>query len=348
MGANTAFQYSHTVGCYALRGIGFLNPVDFAVAPNGRIYVINRGHMEVANTMFQKRVTLCNIEGDYLGEFGTGGSEDGQLMWPAGIAIDSDENLYITDEALHRVSIFDKEGKFLAKWGVKGTGAGEFDRPTGITFDMDGNLLVVDGLNSRVQRYTVEGRFLGTWGREGRGEGQFNVPWGIAVDGAGSVYVADWRNDRIQKFDPDGRYLKSWGSPGQGDGEFHRPSGVAVDREGNIYVADWGNERVQVLGPDGSFIAKLRGESGWSKWAQMWFMRNQDLWEEWEGANLEPELEPWRADFLRYQSGSTIKLFWGPTAVKVDSQDRVLVVESCRHRIQVYRRSTVAAGTLGA
>ena len=32
------------------------------------------------------------------------------------------------------------------------------------------------------------------------------------------------------------------------------------------------------------------------------------------------------------------KLFWGPTAVAVDGEGRVLVVVSCRHRIQVYRR----------
>ena len=334
----SAIQYSHSVGCYALRGPGFINPVDLALGPNEVIYVLSRGHNELAENLRTKRVTMCNVSGDYLGEFATGGTEDGDLMWPSSIATGRDGNIYISDEALQRISILDKQGGFLNKWGVKGSGDGEFNRPAGIAFDREGNLLVVDGLNNRIQRYTKEGRFVGGWGRQGTGAGEFNIPWGIAVDRADNVYVADWRNDRIQKFDADGKCLASWGTSGQGDGQFNRPSGVALDREGNIYVADRGNERVQVLGPDGRFLTKVRGESGWSKWATEWFdTSNEDLRAEWNKADLEPELDPGPSDLLDYQSASTMKLFWGPTAVKVDAQGRLYVLESCRHRIQVYR-----------
>ena len=41
-------------------------------------------------------------------------------MWPSSIAVDQDENLYISDEALQRITILDKRGQFLAKWGTKG------------------------------------------------------------------------------------------------------------------------------------------------------------------------------------------------------------------------------------
>ena len=41
-------------------------------------------------------------------------------MWPSSIAVDQDENLYISDEALQRITILDKRGEFLAKWGTKG------------------------------------------------------------------------------------------------------------------------------------------------------------------------------------------------------------------------------------
>ncbi len=132
-------------------------------------------------------------------------------MWPVAIAIDAERNLYISDEALHRISIFDTQGRFLGKWGVKGNGAGMFDRPAGIAFDPDQHLLVVDGLNNRIQRYTTDGRFLGQWGQGGRGPGELNLPWGITVDRAGDVYVADWRNDRLQKFDAQGKFLASYG-----------------------------------------------------------------------------------------------------------------------------------------
>jgi hypothetical protein len=32
------------------------------------------------------------------------------------------------------------------------------------------------------------------------------------------------------------------------------------------------------------------------------------------------------------------KRFWGPTGVVIDSAGRLLVTDSCRHRLQVYER----------
>jgi DNA-binding beta-propeller fold protein YncE len=227
----------------------------------------------------------------------------------------------------------------LYKWGVQGRGEGEFDRPAGLAFDADDHLLVVDGVNNRIQRYTKDGRFLSQWGRAGRDRGEFNVPWGIAIGPDQNVYVADWRNDRVQQFDPGGKYLASLGTPGRGEGEFCRPAGVAVDSQGLIYVADWGNERVQVLTPDGQFLTQLRGEADLSSWAKDYFISNQDELRERQRANLEPPLTLRPTDGLREISASIEKLFWGPTAVKVDSQGRLYVVDSCRHRLQIYQKS---------
>jgi len=335
--AQSLYRYSHTVGLYALRGRGFNNPVDVALGQNGHLYVLNRAGPDLAVRLYYKRVTICTVTEDYLGEFSSGGTDDGQMMWPSSIAVDRDGDVYVSDEGLHRISRFDREGQFLGKWGAKGGGDGEFNRPSGIAFDQDDNLLVVDSLNNRIQRYSKDGRFLGAWGSAGASNGKFNTPWGIALDGAGGVYVADWRNDRIQKFDDSGQHLASWGGPGQGDGEFHRPSGVAVDKNGMVYVADWGNERVQVLGPDGAFVAKFRGEAGLSKWADDYFAANAHELEERQKADMEPKLDLLPQDGPREESANIEKLFWGPTAVKVDDEGRIYVVESCRHRIQVYR-----------
>jgi DNA-binding beta-propeller fold protein YncE len=333
---HVAYRYSHTIGFYAQIGRGFNNPVDVALGRNGVLYVLNRAGADTDVRMPYKRVTICTVHEDYKGDFSSGGTADGQIMWPVAIALDQEENIYISDEALQRISIFNQQGQFLGKWGMPGGGTGEFDRPAGIAFDQEGHLLVVDSRNNRVQKYTRDGQFLGGWGHGGHGPGELHMPWGIALDQAGDVYIADWRNDRIQKFDAQGKYLASWGTAGQRDGEFRRPSGVAVDREGYIYVADWGNERVQVLGPDGSWQTTLRGEAGLSKWAESYFVANQDELEERQRANLEPPLELSPQDERREESASIEKLFWGPVSVKVDDEGRLYVVESCRHRIQVY------------
>jgi DNA-binding beta-propeller fold protein YncE len=162
------------------------------------------------------------------------------------------------------------------------------------------------------------------------------MPWGVALDSNGDVYVSDWRNDRVQKFDPSGRYLAQWGSSGDGEGQFKRPSGLAVDPDGNIYVCDWGNERVQVLSPSGQVLACFRGDSVTSTWASSYFEANPDEGAARLAADLEPQINP-RSDHHRETSANVEKLLWGPTSVKLDGQGRIYIVDSLRHRLQIYR-----------
>jgi DNA-binding beta-propeller fold protein YncE len=247
--------------------------------------------------------------------------------------------LYVADEALHRITVFGRDGQFLDKWGVPGSKAGELDRPAYLAFDADDNLYVADSFNHRIQKFSKDGRFLGQWGAAGHGPGQFNLPWGVAADNVGDLYVADWRNDRIQKFGPEGDFLAQWGTSGSEAGQFRRPSSVAVDADGLLYIADWGNERVQVLTQGGEVLAVLRGDSSDSVWAEDYFAANPDEAGQRKRADLEPGGKHHRRP-SREESASTEKLLWGPTAVKLDVQGRVYIVDSCRHRLQIYRKST--------
>ena len=330
-------RYSHTVGFMSLQGgRGFGNPVDLAFDSEGVMYVVSRGGSDSEEMNPSKRVTKCTVDEQFLGEFSSGGQDNGEIMWPSSIAIDGQDRVYVGDEALHRVSAFDKEGKFLYRWGRQGSGEGEFDRPAGMIVDGDGNLLIADSLNHRIQRYSPAGKFISQWGSAGDGEGEFNMPWGVAGDAAGNVYVADWRNDRIQKFTADGEFVRAWGGSDTDDGKFNRPAGLAVDDDGILYVADWGNERVLALTQEGECLANLRGESGLSKWAHEYFTTNMDELEERERANLEPELEYPPGDELRQESAMVEKLFWGPTTVKLDGEGRVFVADTARARVQVF------------
>jgi DNA-binding beta-propeller fold protein YncE len=295
------------------------------------MYVVSRAYDYRADS---KRITVCTVGEDYIGEIGNGGRLGGELMdtgenaspgslvWPTDIALDSAENLYVTDEWLNRIAIFAKDGDWVGAWGVVGQGDGEFDKPSGIVFDAEDNLYLVDTGNNRIQKFTKDGRFLAKWGREGSGDGEFNMPWGIEIDAEGNVYVADWRNDRIQKFTADGRFLMKFGSHGRGEGEFRRPTDVAVDKEGLIYVADWDNDRLQIFDADGGFITLLTGDATLSKWGETKL-----------DANPEMRLQREVAQGLERE-----KFFRGPIGVTVDEQDRIFVVDSQRNRIQVYRK----------
>jgi hypothetical protein len=107
------YRYSHTIGFYAQIGRGFNNPVDVAVRRDGVLYVLNRAGADTELRMIYKRVTICTVDEEYRGEFSSGGTGDGQIMWPVAIALDQDDNLYISDEALQRISILTSRGNSL-------------------------------------------------------------------------------------------------------------------------------------------------------------------------------------------------------------------------------------------
>ncbi len=314
------FQYSHTVGALGLTGRGFSNPMDAAISKkDNRVFVVNRSNPFQA-PQGAVRVGVVTLDEEYIGEFAGFGMDDGQLTWPTSIAVDSEDYVYVTDEHRHDVQVFDPNGNFVRKWGSFGSDPGEFNRPSGVAVDSHDHVYIVDHLNNRIQKFTNDGTLLGMWGSAGSGPGEFNMPWGIGVDNDDQIYVADWRNDRVLKFTADGQYLASFGSSGSGDGQLNRPANVGIDKDGNVYVADWGNERVVILNSLGFPITTLIGDHTHSKWGDEFLAANQDLL---EGRKV-------MAD------GTPEKRFWGPTAVEIDAEGRVVVVDSCRHRLQIY------------
>lgn len=316
--AERVFHYSYCIGMYGMSGLGFWSPLDFAFGANGVFYVISRGDSEALGP----RISKCTVDHQFLDQYGGFGTGDGQFFWPVSIDVDREERLFVSDERLQRISIFDNAGKFLGKWGTPGSGDGELQGPSGIAFDQEDNLYIVDSLNSRVQKFTKDGKFLGKWGTPGSRDGELHMPWGICLDRQGDVYIADWKNHRVQKFSPEGAFLGTFSGSEAGVGALDHPTGVAVDSEGDVYVTDWNNHRLQVYAPDGTFLTSLIGDAQQpSPWAQTYIEANPDMVKARRRVNLEPE---WR--------------FRRPVAVNVDAQDRIFVLESARHRLQVYEK----------
>ncbi len=318
--ALTHFKYSQTIGLASFLGRGFMNPVDVRVNSLGMLYVLSRSNAQNKDV----RVSVTTIGSEYQSEFGRWGTEPGKLTMPTALAIGQDDRVYVADEHMHNVSVFDRDGEFISRWGEHGSEPGRLNRPSGMAFDSQGNLRVVDHLNARVQTFTTEGRFISTFGVFGAGTGQLNYPWGIAIDANDNMWVADWRNDRIQRFHPDGSYAAAYGRTGSKPGEFRRPSGVAVDDRGEVYVADWENDRVQVFYPSMKHKETLWGDATLSKWCEEFLAVNPEQRDQRLASGI---------------PGHEEKLFWRPSAVCTTRDGRVLVADSCRHRIQIYQRA---------
>ena len=314
-------RYSHCIGFFAEVGRGFSNPYDLTPGPDELLYVVNRSNGADA-PLGGLRVAIVRLDSEYLGDWGAYGDGPGQLVWPTAITQDGQGWLWIADEHRHDVQAFDRQGRCVGRVGGFGSGPGQLNRPAGVAIDHDGNLIVGDSHNHRIQKLSPEGRPLASWGQPGDGPGQFNLPWGVAVDRQGRIYVADWRNDRVQQLGPDGRPLAIFGADGPAEARLRRPSGVAVDDEGLVYVADWGNDLVKIFGPGGQLLVTLQGDADLSVWAREYLAADTATVEARErAASLEPE-----------------KRFWGPTGIKLDAAGRLYVVESCRHRVQIYQK----------
>ncbi len=109
-------------------------------------------------------------------ELSTKGTGDGQLKRPAGIAVDSLDNIYVSNAGNDRIEKFDNDGKFVTKWGSLAKENGHLDTPHDIAVDE----LVEQG-NFRVQVFSTDGKFITKWGSPGSNDNQFLDPHSIVV-----------------------------------------------------------------------------------------------------------------------------------------------------------------------
>ncbi|MEQ1843418.1 MAG: NHL repeat-containing protein, partial [Verrucomicrobiales bacterium] len=101
------------------------NPGGIAVS-DGRLYI---GHFPVARLSTGKlpdRVSVYSEKGDFIREWGTTGTGDGQFNFPGGIVISQTGEVFVADQTNRRVQVFDLKGTFLRKWGEYGVEPGQF------------------------------------------------------------------------------------------------------------------------------------------------------------------------------------------------------------------------------
>ena len=328
----TAFElkYVTNVGfCADFGGRGFQLPSSMAIRGDGVIFVVSRGK---SSTKGSNGIQMVTKDHDFLGQIGTYGAGLGGMMWPTSVALDSDENLYLSDEYFNKVTKFDREGNPISEWGRKGSGEGEFNQPSGLL--VRGEVMyVVDSRNNRVQMYTLDGDFIGQWGSGGEGNGEFNLPWGICDDTEGNIYIADWRNDRVQKFDPQGNHIST--IAGGVDSVLDRPADVAVDSSGSLFVADWGSQRLVVLDQMGNVLETKRGEADLNPWSIEYLASQDD--ERNARESYVPVYEPDTGDPSEI-SARMEPYLWDPVSVELDEEGRVYVLETGRHRFQIFER----------
>jgi len=200
------------------------------------------------------------------------------MFGQAGIAVDTQGNVFVADANNHTVRRIDAAGMvttIAGKAGVEGSTNGaaadaRFRSPTGIAIDHHNNLYIADTGNNVIRKISSVGvvsTFAGS-GMVGSADGpgtsaSFNLAiervaldalsgiWpecrgAVAVDAGDNVYVADCGNSTVRKITAAGdvsTFAGMAGVPGTSDGggnaaRFGYPVGLTIDSLGNIYVAD--------------------------------------------------------------------------------------------------------------
>ncbi len=182
----------------------------------------------------------------------------GLFLFPHGLHIDRDGNVWVTDAQGPNPANPNTAGKghvaiklspqgevllTLGTPGVGGDGSGALlNTPNDVVTDLDGNIYVGDGHGgqnanatpetvARIVKFDRSGRLLQSWGQWGSGPGDLRTPHALDMDSRGRLIVGDRGNNRIQIFETDGTYVGEFK-------QFGRPSGIYVTYDDIIYVAD--------------------------------------------------------------------------------------------------------------
>jgi sugar lactone lactonase YvrE len=239
------------------------------------------------------KIMLVNLETEQVEAVaGTGGRSFGGdggpaltaiLDLPSSVAIDSQDNIFVSDQANFRIRVIEPDGNIFTICGdgtpgFEGDGGpaeeAQLNAPKGqsaapssrITLDLNEDIIVADTGNHCIRRIrTVDGiriieTLAGTTVPGYTGDGgpaslaQLNTPSDVAVGPDGSIYVADTYNHVVRVITPDGNIdtLAGTGVRGfSGDGaaadeaQLDRPYGVDVAPDGTVYVADTHNHRIR-------------------------------------------------------------------------------------------------------
>lgn len=192
-----------------------------AVDTAGNVYVADYNNLVI------DKISPAGVVSTYAGNGSLAASGDhGPAkkagMDPFGVAVDSQQNVYVADRGNNRVRKITPDGIIITVAGTGAPGytgdggqatAADLFGPTGVAVDANGNLFICDRDNSVVRRVTPEGlistiaglsptRYTPATGDGGPATQAQLDPWQIAVDLAGNLYVTDLLNDRVRELTP--------------------------------------------------------------------------------------------------------------------------------------------------
>jgi hypothetical protein len=183
----------------SINGKNFVMPEDLAFDfTNGDLYITDTGN---------NRIVKLDKNLNFILQWGSKGTGDGQFDHPHAIDVGPDRNVYVSSGFQPYIQKFDPNGKFIKKWGKEGSGDGEMLMfLEHLDVDSEGRVFLINNnIRPVVQVWDSEGNYLTKFGseKEGSADGQLAEPEHVTVDNEGKPFVVDSGNFRIQIFTPE-------------------------------------------------------------------------------------------------------------------------------------------------
>ena len=186
-------------------------PADIAIDPNPDPVTGETGSVYIADGYGNHRIVVFDRDGNYLRQWGSAGSGDGQFVEGGGghphcVVLGNDGLVYACDRGQNRVQVFDREGNLQRIIRVDPAEYGEATlRATDLELSRDEEqrfLFVVDLGSNRIWILEREtGDILGSIGGSGHMAGEFTFPHTLVTDSDGNLYAAETVGGRRnQKF----------------------------------------------------------------------------------------------------------------------------------------------------
>lgn len=256
-----------------------------AMDSKGSLYIADASNHVVRKLSGERVIT---VGGNGHEGYANGKQGDVRFNYPTGLAVDSADNVYVSDTlngVIRRITpngtVETYAGTPKNKGGHRDGAAAQalFNEPTGLALDEMGGLYVADSGNGMI-RYIADGQvttiagavtpanFLTGYRKGGYRNGDasealFRRPSGLAY-ADGVLFVADSLNNRIRAIGTDGKVvtLAGTGAPGRGDGTgeaagFNQPSALLY-RDGELYIADALNGMIRSMEVDPSTLSPVR------------------------------------------------------------------------------------------
>jgi predicted membrane-bound mannosyltransferase/sugar lactone lactonase YvrE len=250
----TSYEVIGEAGYANQEGAFFNRPNAVAVAPDGRLFVVDTWNF---------RIRVFDEDQNYItgwGQSQTAGFgasvEPRDGFWgPRDIVLDSNNHVFVTDTGNKRIRVYTADGVHLFDIGQGGASDGDLNEPSGLAIHPDGRLFVADTWNKRISVFdSATGQFIQNYAIRGWRDGTGNRPY-LAIDVERELlYVTDPDDRYILVLNlNDGECIGSFGSRAEGampsSSQFGDIGGITTDSDGFVYVADTAFNRVLKFPP---------------------------------------------------------------------------------------------------